>query len=434
MVRINCHSAFKHYEMFHNNCGGSNYGSVFNTTYNINCGGHSGGFWGGFGAGIGNAFGSIFGGMFGGGMGNFGFGNFGMGGFGMGGFGMGGLTMPWFNSMGNFGWGGGNAGSVGNTNNNSGSNSSNGVNDKDNALIEAFEKKVDKLGAKNLDDAKALYKQIKEKYENPEDSTYKNQNKLAYGKLLDNIKAKYPNETDWDANADKDKKADNDGKAAPKASTTGKQEVAAPSKVDKDAEAKKAEEANAKENAQKIASAGSLDDLSKLDYNKLTPDENKKYINKAIELAKSDATTPAALRNALKGMPDEVRVKVKQSFYENGYSNIKENEITKELLSNLKNVIDASEIADFKNVTLGTPKKDSNGKWTIPVKKYEDDNGKVHNLNVPYVQVEVVDGEVIFHGKQLTQKYVLQTDGKDLHLMQYKYHEGYGKGDVVRNQ
>lgn len=429
MVRINCHSAFKHYEMFHNNCGGSNYGSVFNTTYNINCGGHSGGFWGGFGAGIGNAFGSIFGGMFGGGMGNFGFGNFGMGGFGMGG-----LTMPWFNSMGNFGWGGGNVGGANGTNSNNSSNSSNGVNDKDNALIEAFEKKVDKLGAKNLDDAKALYKQIKEKYENPEDSTYKNQNKLAYGKLLDNIKAKYPNETDWDANAGKDKKADNDDKAAPKASTTGKQDVAAPSKVDKDAEAKKAEEANAKENAQKIARAGSLDNLSKLDYNKLTPDEKIKYINKAIELAKSDATTPAALRKALEGMPDEVRVKVKQSFYENGYSNIKENEITKELLSNLKNVIDASEIADFKNVTLGTPKKDSNGKWTIPVKKYEDDNGKVHNLNVPYVQVEAVDGEVIFHGKQLTQKYVLQTDGKDLHLMQYKYQEGYGKGDVVRNQ
>lgn len=426
MVRINCHSGYKHYEMFHNNCGGSNYGSVFNTTYNINCGGHSGGFWGGFGAGIGNAFGSIFGGMFGGGMGNFGFGNFGMGGFGMGG-----LTMPWFNSMGNFGWGGGNVGGANGTNSNNSSNSSNGVNDKDNALIEAFEKKVDKLGAKNLDDAKALYKQIKEKYENPEDSTYKNQNKLAYGKLLDNIKAKYPNVTDWDADADKDKKADNDGKAAPKASTTGKQDVAAPSKVDKDAEAKKAEEANAKENAQKIARAGSLDELSKLDYNKLTPDEKIKYINKAIELAKSDATTPAALRNALKGMPDEVRVKVKQSFYEAGYSNVKESEITAELLGKLQDVIDASKIADFKNVTLGTPKKDSNGKWTIPVETYKDDAGKTHNLNVSYVQVEVVDGEVIFHGKQLTQKYVLQTDGKDLHLMQYKYHEGYGKGDVT---
>lgn len=421
MVRINCHSRYKHYEMFHNNCGGSNYGSVFNTTYNINCGGHSGGFWGGFGAGIGNAFGSIFGGMFGGGMGNFGFGNFGMGGFGN--FGMGGLTMPWFNSMGNFGWGGGNVGGANGTNSNNSSNSSNGVNDKDNALIEAFEKKVNKLGAKNIDDAKALYKQIKEKYEKPEDDTYKNQNKLAYGKLLDNIKAKYPNETDWDADAEKDKKTDNDGKAAPKASTTSKQEVVAPAKAEKDAGAVKAEEA--------ITNAGSLDALSKVDYNKLTPEEKEKYINKAIELAKSNDTTPAALRQALKGMPDEVRVKVKQSFYEKGYSNIKENEITKELLSNLKNVIDASEIADFKNVTLGVPQKDLNNKWTIPVKKYEDDNGKVHNLNVSYVQVKVVDGEVIFHGKQLTQKYVLQTDGTNLHLMQYKYHEGYGKGDVT---
>ncbi len=36
MTRINCHSAFKHYEMFHSGChGGGNYGSIFNTTYNI---------------------------------------------------------------------------------------------------------------------------------------------------------------------------------------------------------------------------------------------------------------------------------------------------------------------------------------------------------------------------------------------------------------
>ena len=426
MVRINCHSAFKHYEMFHNNCGGSNYGSVFNTTYNINCGGHSGGFWGGFGAGIGNALGSIFGGMFGGGMGNFGFGGFGMGGFG--GFGMGCLTMPWFNNMGNFGWGGGNAGSVGNTNNNSGSNSSNGVNDKDNALIEAFEKKVDKLGAKNLDAAKALYKQIKEKYENPEDPTYKNQNKLAYGKLLDNIKAKYPNETDWDADADKDKKTENDIKAAPKAPTTNKQEVAAPSKADKDAEAKKAEEANSKENAQKIANAASLDDLSKVDYSKLTPEEKNTYINKAIELAKSDATTPAALREALKGMPDEVRVKVKQSFYKDGFSNVEIKDLNAETLKNLIEVIDFSDaISDFKNIKIGNPTKSGDNLWTIPM---TSKNGGTH---VNYIQVSInpEDGEIIFHGKQDNQKYVLQKDTNNkLHLMQYKYHEGYDEADV----
>ncbi len=91
MTRINCHSAFKHYEMFHSGCGGgNNYGSIFNTTYNIDCNGHGGGFWGGFGFGLGNAFGGLFSGLFGGGMG---FGGFGMGGFGF----------PMFN---NFGFGG----------------------------------------------------------------------------------------------------------------------------------------------------------------------------------------------------------------------------------------------------------------------------------------------------------------------------------------
>ena len=56
-------------------------------------------------------------------------------------------------------------------------------------------------------------------------------------------------------------------------------------------------------------------------------------------------------------------------------------------------------------------------------------NGKTRNIN--YVQVEVVDGEIIFHGKNNAQHYVLQkdTDNK-LHLMQYKYHDGYGTPDV----
>ena len=73
MARINCHSAFKHYEMFHSRGGDViNIGS--NNTTIFNCGGsHLGGFWGGFGLGLGNAFGSLFSGMFSGG--------YGMGGF-----------------------------------------------------------------------------------------------------------------------------------------------------------------------------------------------------------------------------------------------------------------------------------------------------------------------------------------------------------------
>lgn len=86
--RIHCHSAYKHYHMFHNNSGSSYGNSVFNTTYNFNggtmCGG---GFWGGLlggfgmglGAGLMNLFGGLFGGgMFGGGM-SFGFPMFGGG-------------------------------------------------------------------------------------------------------------------------------------------------------------------------------------------------------------------------------------------------------------------------------------------------------------------------------------------------------------------
>ena len=50
---------------------------------------------------------------------------------------------------------------------------------------------------------------------------------------------------------------------------------------------------------------------------------------------------------------------------------------------------------------------------------------------VNYVQVKVVDGEIIFHGKNNDQHYVLQQDSEHkLHLMQYKYHDGYGSADV----
>ena len=77
MARINCHSAFKHYEMFHSRGGDViNIGS--NNTTIFNCGGShlGGGFWGGFGLGLGNAFGSLFSGF---GMGGFGFPSFGGG-------------------------------------------------------------------------------------------------------------------------------------------------------------------------------------------------------------------------------------------------------------------------------------------------------------------------------------------------------------------
>ncbi len=109
MGRVNCHSAFKHYEMFHSRGGDViNIGS--NNTTIFNCGGsHLGGFWGGFGLGLGNAFGSLFGG-------GYGFGGFPMfGGFGMGNFGFG---SPFGGGWGNWGWGNGGSNRTGASNSN----------------------------------------------------------------------------------------------------------------------------------------------------------------------------------------------------------------------------------------------------------------------------------------------------------------------------
>lgn len=108
MTRINCHSAFRHYEMFHSRgCCGDSFGSVFNTTYNINTNGWGGGnFWSGFGLGLGNAFGGMFSGLFGGGMNMFGgAGLFGGNMFGGGMFGN--YGMPWGGGFGNYGLSGG---------------------------------------------------------------------------------------------------------------------------------------------------------------------------------------------------------------------------------------------------------------------------------------------------------------------------------------
>ena len=72
--RIHCHSAFKHYEMFHSGHDSGYGNSVFNTTYNFNCGygGFGGGFWGGLWGGLGMGLGAglmnlLGGNMFGGG-------------------------------------------------------------------------------------------------------------------------------------------------------------------------------------------------------------------------------------------------------------------------------------------------------------------------------------------------------------------------------
>ena len=144
--RIRCHSALKHYEMYHWNCGSDN--SVFNVTYNFNggsCFGSSfgGGFWNGIGMGLGAGLMSLFG--FGGGSGWGG--GFGMPFFG-GGWGGGSPAMStWWGGGASGGNGaGGNTGSTTNTSTTTNTNYYNTVNTpKVDKTYKGYKKRYDKL-------------------------------------------------------------------------------------------------------------------------------------------------------------------------------------------------------------------------------------------------------------------------------------------------
>ncbi len=383
MSRINCHSAFQHYEMFHSrHCGGGNYGSIFNTTYNINCGGHSGGFWGGFGLGLGNAFGNIFGGMIGG----FSYPMFGGGMFG-------GFGIP--------SWGGGwnLSGLFGNREKKADKSDEarkkevkvvyEACNDPDLKKINGFRDKVQEL-QKTPDTAKAeaLKKEIKAAMEN-QDDTHKAENTAAYQNLLEDLNGLSSSKPVV---------------TTPVVETTS----AKPPIGDKSKE---------------IDAADSFDKLP--DYASLSDADKKKYLDKCLELA--NKLSPEDLQAQIAKLPDDVRVKVKQSFYEAGYTNVKPEELSDDLLKKLVSIIDKSEIDDFDNIKVLKTTKSGENKWIVGIKSNES------GAEVSYVQVEFVDGELIFHGKQENQKYVLQKDKDNkLHLMQYKYHQGFGTADVTK--
>ena len=421
MVRINCHSAFKHYEMFHSNyCGGGHYGSIFNTTYNISCGnnGNHGGFWSGFGAGLGNAFGGLFTNLFGG----MNFGGMGLWGGGM--MPWGGATMPWFNSIGNNGgWWGNNANNTNNTNNDS----SNSPVDKDNEKYNKLEKDVNKLlekadKPKSKENANELYDEIKKLYEKPLDPMNEKMNKGAYHDLMTKLENKFPELKDG-TDAGKDKTADNDGKAAPIASTTGKQDVVAPAKAEKDAETKKAEEAKkaAEEAAKKLKNANSMDDLLGVDYDKLSEADKDNYMQKMR--AYVDAMSPDELKAKLDSLSDTQRNLVLKAIY-NGAENVTEANFNELVKKGAKiNIIDHSDKADFINATI----EDVSGSTITIVTEHK-------TLKISYNKGASKYGEMIFHGaKGETQKYALQIKNGVLYLNQYKYHDGYDVADIDKN-
>ena len=215
MSRINCHSAFKHYEMFHSRGGDViNIGSNNTTIFNMGAGFGGGSFWSGFGYGLGNGLGSIFGGF-----GNFGFG---MSPFGMGGFGFG--MSPF--GLGNIFGGGSNRVD-------SHSDGKGKVKDKnedkhveckdpDRKIINDLGSKVkDTIGNKDAKpaDVKALYEKIKKaKTDSEKEPNHTETDKKDYENMLGTLK-NYAKEKGW-GDLDNDKFGINDNKPAAQAPAT----------------------------------------------------------------------------------------------------------------------------------------------------------------------------------------------------------------------
>ena len=207
MSRINCHSAFKHYEMFHSRGGDViNIGSNNTTIFNMGAGFGGGNFWSGLGYGLGNGLGSIFGGLFGGNMG--GFGNFGFG------------MSPWagmgmfYNSMGAGGYGGSNRvdshsdgkGKVKDDNEDKHAE----CKDPDLKKINKFRDDVQDIQGLDKPDkakVKAKYDEIV-KAKKDQDDTHKAENTAAYDNLLEDLQ-KLADKNGWGKLDDKDFGIDN---------------------------------------------------------------------------------------------------------------------------------------------------------------------------------------------------------------------------------
>lgn len=413
MSRINCHSAFKHYEMFHGNkacCGGNSYGSVFNTTYNINCGGH-GGFWGGFGYGLGNAFAGLFAGNTSfGGFGNFG--NFGFGG------GMGGFGFPSFGNFGNLGniWG--------------------NKRTSDDSNRQVKETKETKETAPTIIEKKnADYAKLNALHTRKNDLT-KTEGKVPtvaeLTKLKEDIEALEADGALDGIEDDKDKKYIEELKKG----------------LDKEIEAAQAREKAAVKAQEEVTDKGvtpiqetpleekpvvvdnDATDINTLldslngDYDKLSPEDKAKFdANFKDLLDKMSAEDRVALLKNPK-LPAALRAKVKASFYDNGYTNYDGSTVLKDG--------DVAKAHDKSGKTRDTVTV--NGKKSTVTKS---DNGNhpakivIHDTrDITYTYTKTVDGEYLYtSSKTGNQEYVLQKTGNGYELVQYQYHTGYGKKD-----
>lgn len=389
MSRINCHSAFKHYEMFHSRGGDViNIGSNNTTIFNTGAGFGGGSFWSGFGYGLGNGLGSIFGGLFGGNMG--GFGNFG---FGMSPFGMGGFGMSPF-GLGNI-FGGGSSRV------DSSSDGKGKVKDKnedkhveckdpDRKIINDLGSKVkDTIGNKDTKpaDVKALYEKIKKaKTDSEKEPNHTETDKKDYENMLGTLK-NYAKEKGW-GDLDGDNFGIDDKKIVD--NSEGKKPVQeAPAKKD-----------NTIENAGNVK----FDD-------KLKEAGNDR--NKLLALINDSSLTP------------EERAKAKAKYAETfGYTNYDgKDTINKD---NMKLVTDTG-LGSKADITTYVDVKQEAGSHPTKI-TMQTKNSKT---KVTYQYVRVVDGEYIYESQSGNgQRYALQKKGNDYALVQYVYHKGFDDPDV----
>ncbi len=370
MTRINCHSAFKHYEMFHSRgCCGDSFGSVFNTTYNINTNGLGGGsFWSGFGLGLGNAFGGMFSGLFGGGMNMFG----GAGLFGGGMFGN--FAMPWGGGFGNYGlYGGGGTYPSSRTS----------ASDPDCKVIADISGKVKDLpNDATKEKIDALIKDIDNAIDKLDANNYVDQKRT-----LENLKAELQ-------------------KKSPKTTTenpSNENKVDPKKKPEGDGNVEKTEGGN--DPSKKVTDADVTAAIDAADKTKIQ------------ELL----AHPEKLSNDQKTMLEHAKE------YLEGYSNVKKDDLKAGTIA-LNDVTDVSpSIDDFTNLRSAELKKDGNN-WTIEIKSQ---GGRLVKYKlVEETAGELIFECTNYKDKGRHQKYVLQKSGtgneQKLHLMQYSYHQGYG--------
>lgn len=425
MSRINCHSAFKHYEMFHSHCGGDviNIGSNNTTIFNMGTGFGGGSFWSGLGYGLGNAFGSIFGGMFGGGMSNMGgfgnFGGFGMSPFGMGGFGNFGFGMSPFGGFGNI-LGGGSSrvdsssdgkGKVKDKNDDKHAECKDPDLKKINGFLGDLNKisELDDKGKADKDKVKAKYKEILDAKENQDKydpaKLHKKENTDAYDKLLKRLQD-IADKNGWGSlkpdakDADKTQKPSNAG------------------------DANKAGNVKDTANTEKPGNAATVGNTDGTNANGKTAGADAGNFDDKLKAAGNDKDKLLALIKD-PSLTDAERAKAKAKYAATfGYTNYDgKDTINKD---NMKLVTDTG-LGSKADITTYVSVKQEKGSHPTEI-TMQTKNSKT---KVTYKYVGVVDGEYIYESQAgKGQRYALQKNGNGYALVQYVYHKGFDEFDV----